>query len=103
MLPKPEFVSDIKEKAVSDDLIFYTNPMSRGRIVRWMLEETGASYQAKIIGYGPPMKSPDYLVINPLGKVPVIEHGGKIVTECAAICAYLADAFPRSRLGAHTC
>ncbi|MGI9487086.1 MAG: glutathione S-transferase family protein [Geminicoccaceae bacterium] len=83
---------------MSNDLIFYTNPMSRGRIVRWMLEETGAPYQVEVIGYGPPMKSRDYLAINPMGKVPAIKHGETIVTECAAICAYLADAFPDAGL-----
>lgn len=98
MLPEPEFISDHKGTTVSTDLIFYTNPMSRGRIVRWMLEETGAPYQAEIIGYGPPMKSPDYLAINPMGKIPAIKHGETVVTECAAICAYLADAFPEAGL-----
>lgn len=76
------------------ELIFYTNPQSRGRIVRWMLEEVGAPYRTEIVGYGPAMKGPDYLAINPMGKVPAIRHGGAVVTEAAAICAYLADAFP---------
>lgn len=80
------------------DLVFYTNPQSRGRIVRWMLEETGAAYDTEIVGYGPRMKSPDYLAINPMGKVPAIRHRGTVVTECAAICAYLADAFPDAGL-----
>ena len=83
---------------VSDDLILYTNPMSRGRIARWMLEEVGAPYQAEMVDYGPPMKSPDYLAINPMGKVPAIRHGETVVTECSAICAYLADAFPEAGL-----
>lgn len=83
---------------MSTDLIFHTNPMSRGRIVRWMLEETGTPYQAEIVDYGPPMKSPSYLAINPMGKVPAIKHGETVVTECAAICAYLADAFPGAGL-----
>ncbi len=83
---------------MTDALTFYTNPMSRGRIVRWMLEETGVDYRTEIVGYGPPMKSPDYLAINPMGKVPAIRHGETIVTECAAICAYLADAFPEAGL-----
>jgi glutathione S-transferase len=77
---------------------FYTNPMSRGAIVQWMLEETGCDYTVETIEYGPQMKSPEYLAINPMGKVPAIKHNGKIVTECAAICAYLADAFPESNL-----
>lgn len=81
------------------DLDFYTNPMSRGRIVRWMLEEIGQPYTTHIIEYGQAMKDPAYLAINPMGKVPAIKHGEAIVTECAAICAYLADVFPDARLG----
>jgi len=81
------------------DLIFYTNPMSRGQIARWMLEEVGEVYETIILDYGPDgMKSPDYLAINPMGKVPAIVHQGRIVTECAAVCAYLADAFPAAHL-----
>ncbi|WP_250657522.1 glutathione S-transferase family protein [Alkalimarinus coralli] len=80
------------------DLVFYTNPMSRGQIVRWMLEEVGAPYRQELIEYGPAMKSPDYLKINPMGKVPAITHKGDVITECAAICGYLADAFPDANL-----
>ena len=79
---------------MSDALIFYTSPMSRGRIVRWMLEEVGTPYQTEVMHYGPAMKSAGYRAINPMGKVPALKHGDTIVTECAAICAYLADAFP---------
>ena len=80
------------------ELIFYTNPMSRGQIARWMLEEVGAPYEQRIVQYGPEMKGPDYRAINPMGKVPAIVHDGKVVTECAAICAYLAEAFPEAGL-----
>jgi glutathione S-transferase len=80
------------------DLIFYTNPQSRGRIVRWMLEEVGERYETEVIGYDE-MKSASYLAVNPMGKVPAIKHRGHVVTECAAICAYLADAFPEAGLG----
>ena len=80
------------------DLIFYTNPQSRGRIVRWMLEELGQPYETEIIGYDQ-MKSDGYLAINPMGKVPAIKHRGHVVTESAAICAYLADVFPEAGLG----
>ncbi|MFL6758712.1 glutathione S-transferase family protein [Sphingomonas sp.] len=80
------------------DLIFYTNPQSRGRIVRWMLEEVGQLYETEVIAYDR-MKSPDYLAVHPLGKVPAIKHDGRVVTECAAICAYLADVFPQAGLG----
>ncbi len=83
---------------MADELIFYTNPMSRGQIVRWMLEEVGAPYETNILGYGTSMKDDAYLAINPMGKVPAIVHDGRVVTECAAICAYLADAFPSAEL-----
>lgn len=79
-------------------LTFYTNPMSRGRIARWMLEETGAAYETVFLTYGDTMKGADFLSINPMGKVPAIVHDGQIVTETAAICAYLADAFPDAGL-----
>ncbi len=80
------------------EIVFYTNPMSRGRIVRWMLEELGTPYRTEVVEYGPMMKSPEYLAINPMGKVPAIRHGETVVTECAAICAYLADTFPGAGL-----
>ena len=78
---------------MTETLTFYTNPMSRGRIVRWMLEEVGHPYETVLLDYDTGIKSPDYLAINPMGKVPAIKHGETVVTESAAICAYLADAF----------
>lgn len=87
---------------MSKPLIFYTNPMSRGRIARWMLEEVGAPYTVEYVEYGPPMKAPAYRAINPMGKVPALTHGEAIVTEVAAICAYLADAFPEAGLAPPT-
>jgi glutathione S-transferase len=81
------------------DLIFYTNPQSRGRIVRWMLEEVGQPYETEVIPYDQ-MKSERYLAVHPLGKVPAIKHRDHIVTETAAICAYLADVFPQAGLSA---
>jgi glutathione S-transferase len=83
---------------MSDDLVFYTHPMSRGRIVRWMLEEVGQPYRTEILEWGAGSKSPEYLAINPMGKVPAIRHGETVVTEAGAICAYLADAFPQAGL-----
>lgn len=80
------------------ELTFYTNPQSRGRIVRWMLEEIGESYDTEIIGYDQ-MKEARYLAVNPMGKVPAIRHDGQVVTEAAAICAFLADVFPQAGLG----
>lgn len=79
-------------------IIFYTNPMSRGRIVRWMLEELGQPYETRVLEYGPQMKSPEYMAINPMGKVPAVKHGDIVVTEAAACCAYLAAAFPEAGL-----
>lgn len=83
---------------MSDQIDFYTNPMSRGQIVRWMLEETGVPYTQHLLDYGTTMKAPEYLAINPMGKVPAIVHKGRVVTEAAAICAYLAEALPEAGL-----
>jgi glutathione S-transferase len=80
------------------EIVFYTNPMSRGRTVRWMLEELGVPYRTEVLEFGTTMKSPEYLAVNPMGKVPAIQHGDAVVTESAAICAYLADAFPKAGL-----
>jgi glutathione S-transferase len=80
------------------ELVFYTNPMSRGRIVRWMLEEVGQPYRTQILDYATGLKSPEYLAVNPMGKVPALTHGGAVITEASAICAYLADAFPEAGL-----
>src|SRR5436190_22464320 len=83
---------------MTDELTFYTHPMSRGRIVRWMLEEVGQPYRTELLDYDTTMKAPAYLAVNPMAKVPAIRHGDTVVTEAAAICAYLADAFPEARL-----
>jgi glutathione S-transferase len=76
--------------------------MSRGRIVRWMLEEVGAPYRTVVLDFAASMKAPEYLAVNPMGKVPAITHRGVTVTEGAAICAYLADAFPEAGLAPPT-
>jgi glutathione S-transferase len=83
---------------MADELILYTNPMSRGRIARWMLEEVGQPYKTEVLDYASTMKAPAYLAINPMGKVPALRHGDAVVTETAAICAYLAEAFPQAGL-----
>ena len=83
---------------MADELVLYTNPMSRGRIARWMLEEVGQPYRTEVLNYAPTMKAPAYRAINPMGKVPALRHGDAVVTETAAICAYLADAFPQASL-----
>ena len=79
-------------------LTFYTHPMSRGRVARWMLEETGLPYETVLLEYGTTMKAPDYLAINPMGKVPAIRHGDTVVTENTAIALYLADLLPEKQL-----
>ncbi|MEY4500114.1 MAG: hypothetical protein RIS52_4 [Pseudomonadota bacterium] len=83
---------------MTSQLTFYTNPQSRGGIVRWMLEEIGVPYEQVLLEYGTTMKAADYLAINPMGKVPALTHGDAVITETAAICAYLADAFPEKGL-----
>ncbi len=82
-------------------LTLYTNPMSRGRIARWMLEEVGAEYETVVLGYDTTMKAEAYRAINPMAKVPALVHNGKTITECAAICAYLAETFSDAGLAPH--
>jgi glutathione S-transferase len=82
---------------MSKELILYSNPMSRGRITRWMMEELGQPYRVEYLDFEA-MKAPEYRATNPMGKVPTLRHGDIVVTECAAICAYLADAFPEAGL-----
>ena len=79
-------------------LVFYSHPQSRGRIVHWMLEEVGEPYDTVWLDYGSTMKAPEYLALNPMGKVPTLRDGDTVVTESAAICAYLADRFPQRAL-----
>lgn len=84
---------------MADRVTLYSNPMSRGRTVHWLLEELGAPYDVKLVDLAKgEQKSPQYLAINPMGKVPAIVHRGVVVTEAAAICVYLADAFPQAGL-----
>jgi glutathione S-transferase len=85
------------EIAMADELVLYTNPMSRGRNGRWMLEEVGQPFKAEIVEFAG-MRAPEYLAINPMGTVPALRHGDTMVTEAAAICAYLADVFPEAGL-----
>ncbi len=84
---------------MSEEIILYYNPMSRARIVHWMLEEVGAPYRIELLSFEKgEHKKPSFLAINPMGKLPTIVHRGAVVTECGAICAYLADAFPAAQL-----
>lgn len=80
------------------DITLFTNAASRGIVVHWMLEELGVPYEIKDIPFGPRMKVPSYTDINPMGKVPALQHGEAVVTETAAIVTYLADAFPEKNL-----
>lgn len=79
-------------------LTLFTNPQSRARIVRWMLEECELPYETKVLEYGPPMKAPEILAMNPMGKVPILKAGDRVVTEVAAICCYLAELVPEKKL-----
>lgn len=79
-------------------LVLYTNPQSRGRIAHWMMEELGEPYEVIWLDYASTMQAPEYLAINPMGKVPALTHGAAVITEAAAICAYLADQFPAKQL-----
>lgn len=83
---------------MSAQLTFYTNPMSRARVARWMLEETGLPYDTVVLDYGTTMKAPAFRAINPMGKVPALTHGDTVITENAAICMYLADLVPEKQL-----
>jgi glutathione S-transferase len=81
------------------DLTLYHAAPSRSSIVRWMLEEVGEPYDIHLLSLAKgEQRSPAYLAINPMGKVPALKHGDAIITEAAAICTYLADAFPRTKL-----
>ena len=83
---------------MAEEIVFYTNPQSRGAMTHWMLEEVGCPYRMEVLAFGPEMKTPAYLAINPMGKVPAIKHGDTVVTETGAILCYLADRFPEARL-----
>ena len=77
---------------------FYTNSMSRGRIAHWLLEELGEPYETHWVEYGEAIKSPEYLAINPMGKVPALVFDGAVITECAAIMTFLAASYPEKGL-----
>jgi glutathione S-transferase len=84
---------------MSEDLVFFHNPRSRALIVHWMLEEIGQPYELRLVRFDKgENRTPEFLAINPMGKLPVILHRGVVVTESAAICTYLADAFPSAGL-----
>lgn len=80
-------------------LTLYHIAPSRSSIVRWMLEEIGEPYALHVLSMDKgENRAPDYLAVNPMGKVPALDHDGVVITEVSAICCYLADAFPRAGL-----
>jgi glutathione S-transferase len=81
------------------NLTLYHAAPSRSSIARWMLEELGEPYDLHVLSLSKDeQRAPGYLAVNPMGKVPALKHGETVVTEAAAICTYLADAFPQARL-----
>jgi glutathione S-transferase len=81
------------------DLTLYHAAPSRSSIARWMLEELGVPYDLHVLSLAKgEQRAPDYLAVNPMGKVPALKHGDAVITEAAAICTYLADEFPQARL-----
>jgi glutathione S-transferase len=81
------------------DLTLYHAAPSRSSIARWMLEELGEPYDLHVLSLAKgEQQAPDYLAVNPMGKVPALKHGDAVITEAAAICTYLADEFPQARL-----
>jgi len=81
------------------ELVLYHAPRSRSSTALWMLEEIGEPYRLEMRRFdGRSLKAPEYLAINPMGKVPALKHGEAVITEAAAICCYLADAFPQANL-----
>lgn len=88
-----------KSGTTKSDLTLYHASPSRSSVVLWMLEEVGAPYEVKLLSLSNgDQQKPNYLAINPMGKVPALKHGDTIITEVAAICTYLADEFPAKKL-----
>jgi glutathione S-transferase len=84
---------------MSEDIVFYFNPRSRAQMAHWMLEEVGVPYRTVLIDFTKgEHKTPEFLKINPMGKLPTITCDGVVVTETAAIIAFLADRFPSAGL-----
>ena len=81
-----------------EKIVLYTHPQSRGRNVVWMLEECGAKYDTVLLNFGDDLHSPEYLAINPMGKLPALKYGNTVITETAAIITFLADVFPKAQL-----
>lgn len=83
----------------ADKLTLHYAPRSRASTTRVLLDELGAPYDLHVLNMrGGELKSPDYLAINPLGKVPALTHGDTVVTESVAIALYAGDLFPQAGL-----
>lgn len=84
---------------MTDEVVFYFNPRSRAQMAHWMLEEVGAPYKKVLVDFQKgEHKTPEFLSLNPMGKLPTITWRGVTVTETGAVIAFLADAFPAARL-----
>lgn len=92
-------MSSGRRKIPVSDLLLYHAVPSRSITVHWLLEELGEPYDIELLSIeAEDHKRPEYLAVNPMGRVPALRHGDRIVTETAAICAYLAESFPAARL-----
>ena len=81
------------------EIDFYHAPQTRAVTAHWMLEEAGAPYRMHVLDIDRrEHKQPAFLAIDPMGKVPALVHRGTVITKLAAICLYLADAFPDAGL-----
>jgi glutathione S-transferase len=77
----------------------YWAPRSRSFSALWLMEETGQPYERVLIDIRTgAQRSPDYLAINPMGKVPALKDGEATLAEAAAICAYVAERYPEAKL-----
>ncbi len=85
---------------MTERMKLYHNPRSRSAITHWMLEEVGADYEIVPIDFETgDSRTPEFLAINPMGKIPtLVLADGTVLTESAAINAFLADAFPDREL-----
>lgn len=84
---------------MSETLLLYHAVPSRSMTVHWMLEELDMPYDLHVLDLQKgDQKTPEYLDINPMGKVPALRHGDAVITQAPAICLYLADLFPEAGL-----
>lgn len=85
--------------ATNETITLYYSPQTRATGARVLLEELGAPYELHVLNMKiDEQRHPDYLAINPMGKVPAIRHGKALVTEQAGVGLYLGDLFPEAGL-----